>query len=52
MRTAVMVLDLKETSQIPELAEPLFQALDAQIEFTPVMNAQELQAGLAKLPQK
>jgi hypothetical protein len=51
LRTAVMVVDLKESSSMPEIAEPLFIGLGAQVEFTPVMNAQELQAGLSKVQQ-
>ncbi len=45
-RTAYMFFDLKETSQVPSIAEPIFMALHATIELTPVMNPQELKAGL------
>ena len=48
-RTGYMVFDLKDPSDIPALAEPLFSQLDAALELTPVMNAQDLQAGLGKL---
>jgi hypothetical protein len=50
-RTCLMVADLKDPSSIPEIGEPFFMALDAQVEFVPVMNAQELQAGLARALQ-
>jgi hypothetical protein len=50
-RTAFMVFDLADPTAIPAIAEPLFQTLDAEVEFTPVMSAQDLQAGLAKLPK-
>ena len=48
-RTALVVFDLKDPSQIPVVCEPLFMGLDANIELLPVMNAQDLQAGLGQL---
>lgn len=45
-RTAVYFFDMKTTSQIPTLVEPLFAALKAEIEIFPVMNQEELGAGL------
>jgi hypothetical protein len=45
-RTALVVFDLKDPSQIPVLAEPLFHTANAAVELTPVMTADELQAGL------
>jgi hypothetical protein len=48
-RTAFMVVDMADPSAIPAIAEPLFQGLDAAVEFAPVMNIQDLQAGLSKL---
>jgi hypothetical protein len=48
-RTALMVIDLVDPSAIPGIAEPLFSTLDAAVDFIPVMNAQDLQAGLSKL---
>jgi hypothetical protein len=49
MRTALIFFDLKEPSQIPSIAEPFFQALEASIEFSPVMNRDDLRAGLERL---
>jgi hypothetical protein len=46
MRNAFIVFDLKEPSQIPQIAEPLFQGFNAAVEFAPVMNADDLRAGL------
>ncbi len=46
-RAALMVFDMTESSQLPSIVEPLFMGLEATVEFTPVMNAQELQEGLA-----
>ena len=48
-RTAYMVFDLPDTSDIPPFAEPLFMGLDAEIELAPVMNADDLQKGLSQL---
>ena len=49
-RTALFFLNMSETSQIPAMAEPFFQALGAHIELKPVMNGDDLKAGLQKLP--
>ncbi len=48
-RTALLFFDLADTSDIPSVAEPFFANLDASVEFSPVMNLDDLQAGLAKL---
>lgn len=52
MRTGFFFFDLRDPSQIPSIAEPLFQGLNAAIEFTPVMNADDLKAGLEKAAKK
>ena len=46
-RSCIMVFDMKDTSQIPAIAEPFFLNFNAKVEFTPVMNADELQRGVA-----
>jgi hypothetical protein len=51
-RTALMVFDLKDPTQIPVVAEPFFMGFDAEVKMIPVMNAQDLQAGLAQLSRK
>jgi hypothetical protein len=48
MRTALIFFDMNDSSDIPPAAEPLFMGLDAKITFSPVMNAQEMQSGVAK----
>jgi hypothetical protein len=48
-RTAFFVVDLPEASAIPSLAEPFFMALNAHVDFRPVMNAEDLRAGLQRL---
>jgi hypothetical protein len=41
-RTGFIFLDLKDTSQIPALAEPWFLAFNAHVEFHPAMNLDDL----------
>jgi len=49
VRTAFMIVDLKDSSEIPAIAEPFFSKLNAAVEFLPVMNAEDLKKGLAKI---
>jgi hypothetical protein len=49
LRTAMIFFDLKDTSEIPSIAEPLFAGLDAKIEIQPVMNVDDLKKGLSAL---
>ncbi len=46
MRTAYVVFDLVNASDIPSVAEPFFQELNARIEFIPVMNLDDVRTGL------
>lgn len=48
-RQATFIFDLADTSDIPSIAEPYFLELEAQVEFCPVMNAEDMKAGLAKM---
>jgi hypothetical protein len=41
-RGGFVVFDLKDTSEIPAVAEPFFLNYDARIRLSPVMNAQDL----------
>jgi hypothetical protein len=45
-RTCLMVFDLKDPSEIPITVEPLFMGMNAKVNLTPVMNAEDLQKGL------
>ncbi len=41
-RTALIFFDMKDPSQLVPISEPLFQGFNASLEFTPVMNAEDL----------
>ena len=44
-RTALLFIDLDDTSQLPAVAEPFFLALNASVEVTPAMTAEDLMKG-------
>ena len=48
VRTMLFFFEMEASSDIPAIAEPLFQGLQASVQFIPAMNAEELQLGLAK----
>ena len=53
MRCAVLVVNLKDPSQIPAVAEPLFLKFDARCEFHPAMLPEDLaKAGLDDLGRR
>jgi len=43
-RSGSIVFDLKDSSQIPAVAEPWYLAFNAKVSFRPVMNPQDLAA--------
>ena len=45
-RTGYVFFDLADPSDIPPIAEPLFQELNATVEFFPTMDVAQLGAGL------
>jgi len=45
-RCALFFFDMRDASDIPGIAEPLFVGLHAEIELIPVMNANDLKKGL------
>lgn len=47
-RTAMVFFELADSSDIPAITEPFFQKVKASVEILPVMNRDDLQAGLAK----
>jgi len=49
IRTAFIVFDLEDPSQLPALTEPLFSRFKANIQMFPVMNREDLQKGLGQI---
>ena len=47
-RRAFFFFDLKDPTMIPTIAEPFFMNLNASIEMSPVMNLDEMKAGVEK----
>ena len=47
-RSCFMIFDLKDPSDIPSIAEPFFMHMNAKVDISPVMNAEELKKGLEK----
>ena len=48
-RRVLIFFDLKDVSDIPAITEPFFQKMNASVELMPVMNLEDMQAGVAKL---
>ncbi len=48
-RSGMVFFDMKESADIPRIAEVLFRGADAAVEFVPVMNAQDLKKALSSL---
>lgn len=51
LRTAYLFFDLAEPSQLPAITEPFFRELGAKVECSPVMNIDDVQAGLREVAQ-
>lgn len=49
VRSMFLVFDMQDSSQLPPLTEQLFQTFGAKVDYTPVMNAEDLQKGLAQI---
>lgn len=47
LRTIYVFFDMASPEKVPEIAEPLFHAFGASVDFRPVMIAPELQKGIA-----
>jgi hypothetical protein len=45
-RCAMMFFDMKDASDIPAIAEPLFAGLNARVQLLPAMNVEDLRKGL------
>lgn len=51
-RIVLLFIDVKEPSDLPVIGDPFFHGLGATVTYTPVMNAQDFQAGMAKLASR
>jgi len=48
-RAGLLFFDMEDSAEIAEIAEILFRGADAAVEFTPVMNADDLKKALSSL---
>jgi hypothetical protein len=48
-RAMMVYFDMKESSQMPAICEPLFGELNAKIDVVPVMNLDDLTTGLQRM---
>ncbi|MFC4500841.1 MULTISPECIES: hypothetical protein [Streptomyces] len=48
-RTAFIFFDLEDSSDLPVISEPFFLELGAELTYTPAMNREDVQKGLARL---
>lgn len=46
-RCGIMVFDMKDSSELPKVAEPFFLAFNAHVTVRPTMTPQDLAAGSA-----
>lgn len=51
-RTALFFVDIKESSDLPSMAEPFFEELNAAIDVSPVMNLTDMRAGIERANAK
>ena len=50
-RTAFIIFDMADPSQLPAISEPLFSHFKARVKIFPVMNQDDLRRGLSQLSQ-
>jgi hypothetical protein len=50
-RTGILIIDMKDASDLPRIPEPWFLALNASIEATPAMIAEDLQKVMPDIEQ-
>lgn len=50
-RSALLIIQMEETSRIPAIAEPFFMAFNATVEFQPVMLPEDLRKAASEIEQ-
>ncbi len=50
-RTAILIVDMKDASELPGIVEPWFLALKASVEVTPAMVPEDLQKAAPAIEQ-
>ena len=48
-RTAFLVFDMQDVSQMPVISEPFFLNLGARIDYTPLMTLEDVEKGLSQV---
>ncbi|AIJ14980.1 hypothetical protein ACN6LC_005911 [Streptomyces violaceoruber] len=48
-RTALLVFDMQDSSQMPPIGEPFLMELNAEVDLCPIMNGDDLAKGLSQL---
>ncbi|MET7291526.1 hypothetical protein ABZS79_05105 [Streptomyces griseoloalbus] len=48
-RTVLLVFDMQDSADLPPTGEPFFTEMNAHLEITPIMNAEDLRKGLSQL---
>lgn len=52
-RSAILVVDVEEASEIPSLAEPWFLTFEADVDFKPAMTPEDLgRSGIEELGER
>lgn len=51
-RTALFIVDIQKASDIPNIGEPFFHGMGAEVHFHPVMSAQDLRESNLHLTAK
>jgi len=49
LRSALVVIDMADSTDMPRVAEPFFMGLNAAVTFSPVMTPDDLKKGFAKM---
>ncbi|MGP2436042.1 hypothetical protein [Streptomyces sp. JW3] len=48
-RTALLVFDMADSSDLPASGEPFFTQFNAEVEVFPIMNGEDLEKGLTQI---